>query len=188
MDLNVALFMIIYDAFHSQAADVLFSAVTWGGNLLAWAAAGIVLVLKRKERPATDLLVAGLILVVLVNALKYSVNEPRPFTVIPGVTILTLGPMSNETDPGFPSFHAAMATAGALIFCYAYPRRRVPLASLALLVSVSRVYLGVHYPVDVIAGSLIGLAVGWMVMKWEADNRLVKRFVKGMLNALDTPR
>lgn len=60
----------------------------------------------------------------------------------------------------FPSGHAATAFAAAVAVGIVYPRLRLPLLALATLVALSRMYLGVHYGSDVLAGSALGVAIG----------------------------
>jgi membrane-associated phospholipid phosphatase len=87
------------------------------------------------------------------TALKLLVRRRRP--QLAGLPPLT----STPTHMSFPSAHAATSFAGAR----AYARvgvPRVPLYLLAAGLSASRVYLGVHYPSDVVGGALLGTAVG----------------------------
>jgi undecaprenyl-diphosphatase len=63
-----------------------------------------------------------------------------------------------------PSGHAATAAAAATVVALLHPRLRLPLAALVAAIGLSRVYLGVHYPSDVLAGLALGIVVGWAVV------------------------
>jgi undecaprenyl-diphosphatase len=79
----------------------------------------------------------------------------RPFAVHPGDTVLLTSP---TTDPSFPSDHATAAF--AIAFAVLFVSRRAGAVFLlgAVAVALSRIFVGVHYPGDVLAGSLVGLA------------------------------
>jgi len=59
----------------------------------------------------------------------------------------------------FPSGHATVSFACAAVLALAVPRLRVPLYALAALIAFSRVYVGVHYPFDVLGGALLGVGI-----------------------------
>lgn len=73
-------------------------------------------------------------------------------------TIFVAGSLS---DHSFPSAHATFAWALAVVLSAKEPRARYFFYLLALLISLSRIYLGVHYPADVVAGSIAGFAIGF---------------------------
>jgi membrane-associated phospholipid phosphatase len=83
-------------------------------------------------------------------------QRPRPFAAHPDA-VTTL--VSRSTDPSFPSDHAAAATAIAVVLFLAHRRIGAAVLGLALLVCVARVYVGAHYPGDVLAGAAVGAAV-----------------------------
>jgi undecaprenyl-diphosphatase len=89
----------------------------------------------------------------LVNGvLKPAVDRERPFVRDP--TVHLVGP--TPSGGSFPSGHAASAVAGAYGLAFVWPRRRTLLGTLAGGIALSRIYLGVHYPIDVAAGALLG--------------------------------
>lgn len=83
---------------------------------------------------------------------KYLFNRGRPFVWDTQIAPLIKTPSSSS----FPSGHSATAAAGALSLSFLYPAFAVPLLLSGFLVVLSRVYLGVHYPFDVLAGVVIG--------------------------------
>ena len=68
--------------------------------------------------------------------------------------------VTTPATPSFPSGHATTAFAAAAAVGALHPRLRWPLFALAALVGLSRVYLGVHYGLDVLAGAALGTAIG----------------------------
>ena len=78
----------------------------------------------------------------------------RPSDALPGIQLLAAA----STDPSFPSDHAAASFAIALGICLALPRLGLLLLGEAVLLCVSRVAVGLHYPGDIVAGVFVALA------------------------------
>ena len=95
----------------------------------------------------------------LSGAIKELVGRVRPPVADPNV--IALGALPDT--PSFPSGHATTAFAAAAAIGALHPRLRVPLYALAALVGLSRIYLGVHYTLDVVAGAALGVALGLAV-------------------------
>jgi undecaprenyl-diphosphatase len=122
------------------------------------AVAGVVVVVgNRSFAPAVVGAAAGGAAWVCANAAKVLVQRPRPLETIADALVRQQVPHGSS----FPSSHTAVAIAIAIALI-PFLARPVAAAGLAYaaLVGWSRVYLGVHYPLDVIAGIGIGLAVG----------------------------
>lgn len=96
----------------------------------------------------------------LAEAIKHLFDRSRPSLYDTSIAPLTKTPSSSS----FPSGHSATAAAGALTLSAIYPAIAPFVVPAAVLTILSRVYLGVHYPLDVLAGVFIGLAVAALLL------------------------
>jgi len=127
-----------------------------------WLVLAAVLAARRIVKPRASLHIAlalGLAGLVTDGALKPLVARARPWQA--SSHIVVIGPQ--PTTSSFPSGHAATSFAGALLVARAWPPARVAVWTLAMLIAFSRVYLGVHYPLDVLGGAFIGVACAALV-------------------------
>ena len=93
--------------------------------------------------------------------LRQLTGRDRPPLVYPDPKPLVALPHTGA----FPSGHSASAFAAATVIAFSSPRLAVPAYVLAALVAWSRVYVGVHWPLDVIGGAALGVLVGTLVVK-----------------------
>jgi undecaprenyl-diphosphatase len=92
--------------------------------------------------------------------LRQAVDRPRPWRRYALPHTLVPAPK----DPSFPSGHTTIAFACATVLTFLQPRLGVPLFLLAAAIGFSRIYVGVHYPLDVLGGAVLGVAVGSAVI------------------------
>jgi undecaprenyl-diphosphatase len=100
--------------------------------------------------PLADLVALGL---------KQATGRERPYLVHPEPEPL----MRSSLELAFPSGHAATSFAGATLLAFAVPGLAWPLLALAAAICWSRVYVGVHWPSDVLAGAVLGAALAFGV-------------------------
>jgi undecaprenyl-diphosphatase len=143
--------------------------------LSAWWMKGVAFVMvgavgdvrARRQLPIPTLIAAVSVGVgsLIVALMKETIDRPRPAHADPGIDTVVGTPGS----PSFPSGHTATAFAAAAVVGAFYPRLRWPLYGLAALVGFSRIYLGVHFALDVVAGAILGLSIGlgivWLAKK-----------------------
>lgn len=131
-----------------------------GDHALIWILiSGALLCFRKTRKVAVAALLALLICFIINNQiLKNVLARPRPFDQMEQIQVLIAKP----TDYSFPSGHTASSFAAAGTFYY-YGNRKWGVAALVLagLIGFSRLYLGVHYPSDVIAGVIVGSLVSY---------------------------
>lgn len=166
IQLDYQIFSIINGLPHTPFSDLFFSFFSgigsWG---LVWIAIGIVLIvweeLKDKRELFTLFLGVVLSLISVELVLKNLIERPRPEFAVPA-TVVDLG-LSNSFS--FPSSHATIAFAAALILSVKHRKLRIFYYFLAFLISFSRIYLGKHFPSDVVAGAFLGILIGFLSLK-----------------------
>ena len=82
-------------------------------------------------------------------------------------TIRRERPVSPEERNSFPSGHTGFSFMTATVLACKYPRYGIPLYLLATTVGITRIYLGRHYPLDVLVGATIGTITAWQVVRHE---------------------
>ena len=108
---------------------------------------------RSAQKGALILVVPSLILIYLIAQFAgHLYYDPRPFVVGHFMPLIPHAP-----DNGFPSDHALLVSAAAMIGSYLNRKLGVVLWVLALIVAVARVYIGLHHPIDVIASIAISV-------------------------------
>jgi undecaprenyl-diphosphatase len=154
-----ALFLFVQHHLRVAWLDAVFLHLTLLGDalliltLLVWAALFV-------RRPFLgDAIVALLVTAAAVALAKHLFAHERPPALVEGLRVI--GP--SLTKFSFPSGHTTTAVAVAWVLSQRFPAAAMPLLTLASLVAFSRVYNGVHFPADVLAGALLGSAIALAV-------------------------
>lgn len=156
---------------HGRAADAAFASVTELGSIAASAGAAGALAASGHRRAAVNGLGAAAATWALGQVLKKVYLRARPYDALPLTVRLLIG---RPAGTSWPSSHPAVLLAFLTVAGeeLALSRsQRAALTTLAGVVALSRVYLGVHYPSDVVAGLLLGRAAG---LAWLAATRRVQ--------------
>ncbi|HEX6162890.1 MAG TPA: phosphatase PAP2 family protein [Vicinamibacterales bacterium] len=162
MDFDSSLLHYVIQLRRPWLDDVMLLASALGaGGFIWWVTAVITMVFPNKRAAAWRMLLAGVFAWALSEyALKPAFDRPRPFEVDASIAVIDARPQTES----FPSGHAAMAFAFAMAGARMIPGSAWVWWPLAAIVSVSRVYIGVHWPTDVIGGALVGLAGAWFTL------------------------
>ena len=137
-----------------------------GDHGMLWIAVALALLAFRRTRrlglTCAISMAIGLVLTNLV--IKNWVARVRPYEVVEGLRCL----VGAQKDFSFPSGHTTNGLACAWVIFRRAPRRYgAPALALAIVIALTRLYVGVHYPTDVLGGAVIGLACAAIALRLE---------------------
>ena len=151
-----------FQTLHTPVLDKFMTSVTKLGNAgIFWIILTVLFLLIPKMRKTGVVMAAALIIdLLLCNVLlKNLVARTRPYDVNTGIQLL----VAKLRDYSFPSGHTAASFASAAALYFAGEKKLLkPALVLACLIAVSRLYLYVHYPTDVLGGVVIGIIAGYL--------------------------
>lgn len=151
-----------FQTLHIPVLDKFMTSVTKLGNAgIFWIILTVLFLLIPKMRKTGVVMAAALIIdLLLCNVLlKNFVARTRPYDVNTGIQLL----VAKLRDYSFPSGHTAASFASATALYFAGEKKLwKPALVLACLIAVSRLYLYVHYPTDVLGGVVIGIIAGYL--------------------------
>ncbi len=107
---------------------------------------------KRGVRELTTVLSAAVLAWVVAHAIKYFYYEPRPFMALTDIHQL----LPQDADSSFPSGHATFYSALAMAMYFYHKRIADVLALGALIIGIARIAVGVHFPIDIFTGFILG--------------------------------
>ena len=167
MHMQALFLLFLQDTIRTPLLTRILEFTTDLGNMgFVWVVPALLLLFRKKTRPLGIAVLTSLVLSLLITngVLKNLVKEARPFVTYP--EIIPLVTHVSASSYAFPSGHASASFAAAPLFFHYLPKKfGIPALILAFLVSFSRLYLGVHYPLDVLAGVVIGLGCAWLAVK-----------------------
>jgi membrane-associated phospholipid phosphatase len=114
--------------------------------------------LRQKWREIVLVFFSGALAWCLAQVLKFLVHTPRPFEALSNVHNLI-----NETGYSFPSGHATFFMALALAIFFSHKKAGYRFMFFALLIGLARIIAGIHFPVDILGGFVLGAGVAYFV-------------------------
>lgn len=164
LDGNILLF--IQEAIRSPMLDPVMKVITSLGNAgILWILLTVLLLIPKQTRRVGMISALALLASLLVSniLIKNLVARTRPYNAI--AALIPIVPKPSEFS--FPSGHTASSFASATVFYRKLPKKYGILAmTMAVLIALSRLYVGVHYPTDVLAGIISGIGCSYLGEWW----------------------
>ncbi|OGE20342.1 hypothetical protein A3A14_02205 [Candidatus Daviesbacteria bacterium RIFCSPLOWO2_01_FULL_43_38] len=124
---------------------------------------------KLEDRKALVLVILAIpFAAIFTKIIPLIISEPRPFTTFPIVPLI-----DRPATPSFPSLHATWTASAAFGLIFYKTRFALLLLIFMLWVGLSRIFVGVHYPLDVLGGFLVGFLA--VFLAWQTKNFIGRR-------------
>lgn len=185
--LDHSIFSFINHLPHTELTDLvgkLFSGV--GTSIILWGIVGfVVFVREEKKHPSffvplfLSLLFSWTIVELIMKPL---LGRHRPVIEM-GAFLVT-----QASGYSFPSSHAALSWAFATVFSAYEPKLRWMFILVASIVSLSRVYLGVHFPIDILVGAVLGWVIGHVALSILSGMRTMQKGWRGQSDIRQTKK
>ncbi len=167
-NLDVAVFRFVNGSLQNPVLDFLMPLITdLNAHKPVLVVVGLILILLfikggKKGKYAVVVLISGILFSDQLNSsvAKFILARPRPCHALPYVHLL----VGCGGGYSFPSSHAVNTFCGAMILSFFFPKAAKWLYAFAVIVAFSRVYVGVHYPSDVVGGTVIGICCGLIMI------------------------
>lgn len=151
---DISLFYLFNRKIHCDPLDFLMKYITHLGSTTFTTLLSLFLFIYPKHEVRTigrEMVIVLLTTLLIVQFIKRMVNRPRPY-----ITLRDIIPINPPNcSYSFPSGHTCAAFSMALVLSKNFPPLSVVFITLAIMVGLSRVYLGVHYPTDTFIGGII---------------------------------
>ena len=164
---DIPIFISINSGLANTYVGWAFNILTRLGSTIFMLTICVALYSVRRRRESLIIFWSIIVGTLLTLPLKLAVPRPRPSMILPSTVLF-----DREPGSSFPSGHSMRIFAFASVGSRLWPRLTIPLHVLALLVAFSRIYMGQHFPSDVIAGTAIGLVAGYLTTKYQ--NQLLR--------------
>lgn len=179
LNIDLYIFNLLNGTLYLKALDKFFVMITTQGNWnITFIILGLWLLFKGGKTGRIAVIVLGITILLSdqlsSSVLKPLIERPRPCHTMEDIRLL----VNCGAGLSFPSSHAVNNFAGAFILTYFFKNLRYVFYVIAFLVAYSRVYVGVHYPVDILGGALIGLSVAFLVL-------FIYKLIKKKIPAID---
>jgi undecaprenyl-diphosphatase len=165
--LDTQLFLFLNSVISCTLLNYFFVAITDARFWIVPAIVATVLFIKQEHNKALIVVLLALLTIAISDPVSSQIFKPllhRPRPCHPDFFVNSAHMLFGfKSSLSFPSSHSTNMFALAFIFTKFYPSRWHVFFAFASLIGFSRIYVGVHYPADVVGGALLGLSIAWIV-------------------------
>jgi membrane-associated phospholipid phosphatase len=169
---------LLINHYHNKILDNFFILFTNVGNGIFAILVMLFMLILKKYGCTLQIALSFLVSGFLVQVLKHLVHSPRPKLFFGPGAIHCIGGITCTGYSSFPSGHTATIFALTTLFSFYFPGKKtgIYLILIAVLTGFSRVYLSQHFPVDVLAGSFLGVCVSVICYRFIPLTKLEKKY------------